>query len=174
MKTLIRSEIYLDAYAGASSLTGHDDGYVAGDLACVMIDQVMEFVRVVRFALLQRFACDLQLHIRERMIQQIDQGIDWPCPDQDQRGEPRPLDGDDDGHAVCDSGAYEYRFASGDPMTTIYWVPVAARQNGALDSRWRTSVAMLNPAGDTAQVELVFHGDTGILSSPSRSHQESS
>lgn len=29
------------------------------------------------------------------------------CPETDQRGEPRPTDGDGDGDAVCDAGAYE-------------------------------------------------------------------
>jgi hypothetical protein len=30
------------------------------------------------------------------------------CPATDQRGVARPFDGDDDGLAVCDSGAYEF------------------------------------------------------------------
>jgi hypothetical protein len=30
------------------------------------------------------------------------------CPASDQRGVPRPIDGDGDGNAVCDMGAYEY------------------------------------------------------------------
>ena len=29
------------------------------------------------------------------------------CPDHDQRGAPRPQDGNDDGVAVCDLGAFE-------------------------------------------------------------------
>ena len=31
------------------------------------------------------------------------------CPDTDQRGFPRPWDGDDDGEAVCDVGAFEFQ-----------------------------------------------------------------
>jgi hypothetical protein len=39
----------------------------------------------------------------------IDGGDDALCPAQDQRGEARPLDGDRNGTAVCDIGAFELR-----------------------------------------------------------------
>ena len=38
----------------------------------------------------------------------IDAGDPLSCPDTDQRGVPRPIDGDGDDDAVCDMGAYEY------------------------------------------------------------------
>ena len=38
----------------------------------------------------------------------IDAGDNTGCPTTDQRGVPRPIDGDDDGSATCDIGAFEY------------------------------------------------------------------
>jgi hypothetical protein len=38
----------------------------------------------------------------------IDMAGDASCPSIDQRGVARPVDGDGDGNARCDSGAYEY------------------------------------------------------------------
>ena len=38
----------------------------------------------------------------------IDKGDPANCPTTDQRGYPRPIDGNGDGSAICDMGAYEY------------------------------------------------------------------
>ncbi len=38
----------------------------------------------------------------------IDTGTPTDCPPTDQRGYPSPVDGDGDGNAICDIGAYEY------------------------------------------------------------------
>jgi len=43
----------------------------------------------------------------------IDSGDNAFCPSTDIRGVARPVDGDDDGVAVCDMGAYEYRVFEG-------------------------------------------------------------
>ncbi|HID53947.1 MAG TPA: hypothetical protein EYP41_18160 [Anaerolineae bacterium] len=42
----------------------------------------------------------------------VDAGDNMLCPENDQRGEPRPLDGNGDGTAVCDIGAVEINFWS--------------------------------------------------------------
>jgi hypothetical protein len=44
----------------------------------------------------------------------IDAGDNQACASTDQRGVPRPVDGDGDGEAVCDIGAFEFQF----PTTT--------------------------------------------------------
>lgn len=50
----------------------------------------------------------------------IDAGVD-PCPATDQRTEPRPADGDGNGSALCDVGAYELQ--GGPPAVVIQEIP---------------------------------------------------
>jgi hypothetical protein len=52
----------------------------------------------------------------------IDAGDDAVCPAVDYRGWRRPVDGDGDGDAVCDMGAYEWR----EPAVRVY-LPLVAR-----------------------------------------------
>jgi hypothetical protein len=90
----------------------------------------------------------------------IDSGLNRHCPGVDQRGQPRPQDGDGDGHAVCDVGAFE---ADGEPSggsnngsSYSYWVPVAAHTGGSNGSRWRTTVGTLNRSSQPAELEFVL------------------
>ncbi|MEX0800813.1 MAG: choice-of-anchor Q domain-containing protein [Dehalococcoidia bacterium] len=57
----------------------------------------------------------------------VDTGDDAGCPATDQRGVTRPQDGDDDGTAVCDVGAYELEGAAPTPTA----VPIAATPTAA-------------------------------------------
>ncbi len=50
----------------------------------------------------------------------IDGGTNDGCPSTDQRGWPRPVDGDDDGSAVCDVGAHELTPGEGLLFMPVY------------------------------------------------------
>jgi CSLREA domain-containing protein len=94
----------------------------------------------------------------------IDRGLDWSCPGTDQRGEPRPRDGDGDGLPHCDVGAFEAGSEPPGSAGHVYWVPVAAAVDGTGGSRWKTSVAALNRSASSAELELVLRTARGTLS----------
>ncbi len=96
----------------------------------------------------------------------IDGGIRVACPSSDQRGEMRPRDGDGDGDAVCDVGAYEAGAVPPGGADYVYWVPVAACISGADGSEWQTTVGTLNRSPSPAEVELVLRtsNDTFTMS----------
>jgi hypothetical protein len=70
----------------------------------------------------------------------IDMGNDSVCPTSDQRGVARPLDGNGDGTAQCDAGAYEFDpTASGDPGTEpvpLQSVTIEGATEGTVGSRY--------------------------------------
>ncbi len=84
----------------------------------------------------------------------IDTGTNDGAPDDDLLGESRPFDGDADGEAVTDMGAYEYR-----PLGTI--------RTGGTD-RYDTAVRISRENFDSADVVVIARGDVfadGLTSS---------
>jgi hypothetical protein len=83
----------------------------------------------------------------------------FDCPQADQRTEPRPIDGDLDGIARCDVGAFEYQpLADGDGVPA--WVEDASPNagdgnNDGIPDRLQPSVASLPNAVDRRYVTLV-------------------
>jgi CSLREA domain-containing protein len=61
----------------------------------------------------------------------IDSGRSIACPGMDQRGEQRPRDGDGDGHAMCDVGAFEADTVQPGGAAYSHVIPEAARLAGS-------------------------------------------
>lgn len=93
----------------------------------------------------------------------IDRGVKKQCLSTDQRGEPRPQDGDDDGIAICDVGSYEAGEGSG-AASFSYWVPVAVHDSGMGGTQWRTTLGTLNRSSSTAELELILRTSDNVYS----------
>lgn len=65
-----------------------------------------------------------QTHALQSGSPAIDAGTNTGCPSADQRGVTRPLDGNGDGSATCDIGAFEYNPSSGTTYWTSGWVTI--------------------------------------------------
>lgn len=54
----------------------------------------------------------------------LDGGVNSACASEDQRGGPRPLDGDADGSALCDAGSFEVAAVADIPVlsTALLWI----------------------------------------------------
>jgi hypothetical protein len=84
-------------------LLGHN---LVGDLSCAPISSDLVGVNP-RLGSLRR---DGALRLR-RSSPVVDHGTNAACPATDERGAARPQDGNGDGPAICDIGAYERRRA---------------------------------------------------------------
>ncbi|GIK54765.1 MAG: hypothetical protein HND44_04905 [Chloroflexi bacterium] len=80
----------------------------------------------------------------------IDSGDNAPCPTTDQRGIPRPFDGDGDGTAVCDRGAFEAR-----NQLTISDVAVLEGDSGTVTAVFTVALSPTSTQQVTVDYETV-------------------
>ena len=74
----------------------------------------------------------------------IDAGDNAQCPATDQRGEARPQDGNADGNARCDSGAYEVPFTMISPEITLGTLDYGSLANVTSDAQGNFRVIWAN------------------------------
>ncbi|MCZ6768321.1 MAG: hypothetical protein O7D93_03645, partial [Acidobacteria bacterium] len=108
----------------------------------------------------------------------IDAGDNAACPDTDQRGLSRPIDGNEDGDAICDIGAYEFplerevmplddflsydiKKPKGEPKFVKFQVRLVDQFQDEVFSIEKR-VALLNPADEN--VADINHSDTHLVS----------
>ncbi len=89
----------------------------------------------------------------------IDGGDNASCPAIDQRGFPRPVDGDGDGTNICDIGAYEISAAQGLNLLEI-------RPNKGGDTGTVSVTIHGSGFAEGAMVKLVRAGESNIVADP--------
>jgi hypothetical protein len=94
----------------------------------------------------------------------IDAGDDAVCPAVDYLGRTRPVDGDGDGDAVCDIGAYEWGAPEITPTSGPLYLPVILKYLAA--SPTPTSTPTPTPNGPTEQAIIVDHTSTDLSRIP--------
>ncbi len=87
----------------------------------------------------------------------IDAGDDAQCPPTDQRGVPRPQDGNGDGIAICDIGAFEKEFQFVDPQS----VPISGQHEGFIDQEY-SFVAMVEPISTTLPITYTWQASNQL------------
>ena len=92
-------------------------------------------------------------------------GISDACPDVDQRGVARPIDGDGNGFTHCDVGAYEAPPARADLAMDLAALPTSVLTGGAVDVT--AEVRNLGPyIANGATATIVLPSGFGFLSAP--------
>lgn len=89
-------------------------GNVGKDADFCFLDQTSDQDEVVDLGILPLggYGGPTPTHALTQSSPAIDAALTADCPSQDQRGEPRPIDGDLDAQADCDSGAFELQLGS--------------------------------------------------------------
>jgi CSLREA domain-containing protein len=92
-------------------------------------------------------------HALKYLSPAIDAGDNTQCPPTDQRGVPRPLDGNGDGEVVCDIGSYEVIL----PAVSPTWLTITGLSKGVIGESY-TFTATVDPV--TTTLPLTFSWQT--------------